>query len=168
MVDEEEGRRPQGRGRRAVSGKERFALHRRGSGLERANERGQEMRIGNRVCVHHDDGLGRYRSIEHLIDRPAKRSSLPSCTGLVTNENLRNAVRVTVIATGFEQEPEVAKTEPATRRGPAAAAPANGRNGNGHANGNGKAAAETEAEAPARRSVGGFMRRMWGRGSAQV
>ena len=88
--------------------------------------------------------------------------------GIVTNENLRNAVRVTVIATGFEQQPEVAKSEPAQRRGTAAASPANGRNGNGHANGNGKATAEPEADAPARRGVGGFMRRMWGRGSAQV
>jgi cell division protein FtsZ len=87
--------------------------------------------------------------------------------GIVTNENLRNAVRVTVIATGFEQ-PDATKIEPGTRRGTAAAGPANGRNGNGHANGNGKAAAEAEADAPARRGVGGFMRRMWGRGSAQV
>jgi len=89
--------------------------------------------------------------------------------GIVTNESLRNAVRVTVIATGFEQPPDLAKSEPAQRRGTtAAASPANGRNGNGHANGNGKAAAEPEADAPARRGVGGFMRRMWGRGSAQV
>jgi cell division protein FtsZ len=89
--------------------------------------------------------------------------------GIVTNENLRNAVRVTVIATGFEQQ-DGTKVESATRRGPAAAAsPANGRNGNGHANGNGQAAAaEPEAAEPARRGVGGFMRRMWGRGSAQV
>ena len=90
--------------------------------------------------------------------------------GIVTNENLRNAVRVTVIATGFEQQGEAATTEAATRRGPVAASPANGQNGkaNGHANGNdnGKAT-EPEAE-PARRGVGGFMRRMWGRGSAQV
>jgi cell division protein FtsZ len=86
--------------------------------------------------------------------------------GIVTNENLRNAVRVTVIATGFEQQ-DVTKVEPATRRGPAAASPAKGRDANGQANGNGKATAEPEAET-ARRGVGGFMRRMWGRGSAQV
>ena len=47
------------------------------------------MRIGNSICIHHDDGVGGCRSMEHPIDRPAKRSPLPPRAGLVTDENFR-------------------------------------------------------------------------------
>jgi len=78
--------------------------------------------------------------------------------GIVTSESLRNAVRVTVIATGFEQPPAAAANgDAAKRHGPVAA-------GNGSRNGDG-----ADVEVPAatgtdgRRHAGGFMRRLWGR-----
>ena len=61
--------------------------------------------------------------------------------GIVTNEALRSAVRVTVIATGFDRE-------------------ANG-NGNGTADAAAGAKGKNGNDAP---SSGGFMRRMWRRG----
>jgi cell division protein FtsZ len=82
--------------------------------------------------------------------------------GIVTSESLRNAVRVTVIATGFEQDKEATATNgDATKRPVPVVVKANG-------NGNGKPA---EAEVAAagtdgRRGVGGFVRRMWGRRAA--
>jgi cell division protein FtsZ len=72
--------------------------------------------------------------------------------GIVTNESLRKAVRVTVIATGFQHEADNAANK---RRGPLAADP-RGQNGNA---GNGKPDGQ-------RAGVGGFMRRMWGRRDA--
>src|SRR6185369_12508645 len=65
--------------------------------------------------------------------------------GIVTNESLRNAVRVTVIATGFEQEARNGNGAAVDAK--ARAAQANGKGTNGNGNGN--------AEGPAR---GGFMR----------
>jgi cell division protein FtsZ len=61
--------------------------------------------------------------------------------GIVTNESLRDAVRVTVIATGFDRDPARAAgaNAPVGRRGPLPAS-----NGDG-----------------ATQGVGGFMRRMW-------
>ncbi len=74
--------------------------------------------------------------------------------GIVTNESLRNAVRVTVIATGFEQDKDATAAssngDAAKRKGPLAA----------QANGNGNAAeAPTGTDGPRR----GFMSRIWGR-----
>jgi len=73
--------------------------------------------------------------------------------GIVTSESVRNAVRVTVIATGFEEQaaangngakaPEAAKAAEVTPAEPEAA-----KNG-------------------ARRGVRGFVRRMWGGGQAE-
>src|SRR5262245_17844096 len=78
--------------------------------------------------------------------------------GIVMNENLRNAVRVTVIATGFERE--------AAANGEAAKGPAVAANGNG--NGNGKVAEVATATDGGRRGVGGFVRRIWGRRAAEA
>jgi cell division protein FtsZ len=77
--------------------------------------------------------------------------------GIVTSENLRNAVRVTVIATGFEQD-KAANGEAAKRPSPIAAK-ANG-------NGNGKAGEPETVADGGRRGVGGFVRRIWGRRAA--
>ena len=74
--------------------------------------------------------------------------------GIVMNENLRNAVRVTVIATGFEKETAEANGDAAKRHAPIAAAP----------NGNGKPAVPEPAPTERRRGVAGLVRRiMWGR-----
>jgi cell division protein FtsZ len=87
--------------------------------------------------------------------------------GIVTNQNLRNAVRVTVIATGFERDGETVATngDAAKRRLPLAAnggkIGTNGRNGQ-----DGKTAEADAATNGGRRGVGGFMRRMWGRQAA--
>jgi cell division protein FtsZ len=70
--------------------------------------------------------------------------------GIVTNESLRDAVRVTVIATGFNR-PEAENGSAAKRLGPRAA---DGRNG--------KSDARTGTDG-ARTGVGGFVRRIWGR-----
>jgi len=67
--------------------------------------------------------------------------------GIVTNESLRNAVRVTVIATGFEQEARSGNGAAADAKVRAAQANGKGTNGNGN------------AEAAPRP---GFMRRLWG------
>src|SRR5262249_8490751 len=75
--------------------------------------------------------------------------------GIVMNENMRNAVRVTVIGTGLERD-ATTNGDAAKRHGLLAA---NG-NGTGNGNGNGKAAA-TGADGD-RRRFGGFVRRMWG------
>jgi cell division protein FtsZ len=80
--------------------------------------------------------------------------------GIVTNESLRNAVRVTVIATGFEQEKEAATNGDAAKRPVAVVVKANG---------NGKLAGpetDTASTDGSRRGVGGFVRRMWGRRAA--
>src|SRR5262249_1673061 len=66
--------------------------------------------------------------------------------GIVTNETLRNAVRVTVIATGFEQETRSGNGAAADAKARAAQANGKGTNGNGSA----------ETPRP------GFMRRLWG------
>ena len=67
--------------------------------------------------------------------------------GIVTNENLRDAVRVTVIATGFDLGPSATALEQAAkRRGPIAIPPPSSSS-NGAAISNG--------------GVAGFMRRMW-------
>jgi cell division protein FtsZ len=71
--------------------------------------------------------------------------------GIVTNETLRDAVRVTVIATGFAR-PEAENGDAAKRLGPRAA---DGRNGK-------TSDAKTGTDG-ARAGVGGFVRRMWGR-----
>jgi cell division protein FtsZ len=71
--------------------------------------------------------------------------------GIVTNEKLHKAVKVTVIATGFQRE---AEGEASKRLGPLAA--------DGRARPNGKAEPETE-----KRGVGGFVRRMWGARAAK-
>ena len=82
--------------------------------------------------------------------------------GIVMSESLRDAVRVTVIATGFEQEKEkerAANGDATKRRDPLPAAKAGG---------NGKPAeAATGTDGP-RRGVGGFVRRMWGRRAETV
>jgi cell division protein FtsZ len=71
--------------------------------------------------------------------------------GIVNNESLRKAVKVTVIATGFEREAK--NGAPARRLGPLAA---------------GKKADELAgAEAQQGLGVGAFVRRMWGRGAAK-
>ena len=67
--------------------------------------------------------------------------------GIVTNESLRNAVRVTVIATGFEADTRNGNGAAAEAKARAAQAKGKGTNGNGN------------PEAAAR---GGFMRRLWG------
>ncbi len=82
--------------------------------------------------------------------------------GIVTSESLRNAVRVTVIATGFEQE--AAANGEAPKRLAPVALPANG---NGKTNGK-PAVAETKPADEGRRGVGGFVRRMWGRRAETV
>src|SRR5262245_27613708 len=83
--------------------------------------------------------------------------------GIVTSESLRNAVRVTVIATGFEREK--AANGDADKQSGALAALANAKpHGNG--NGNGEPAAAQKTTNEGRRGVGGFVRRMWGRRSA--
>lgn len=64
--------------------------------------------------------------------------------GIVTNESLRNAVRVTVIATGFDRPSSAQNGDAAKRLGPKAAAAADAKTG-------------TDG---ARR---GFVRRLWGR-----
>jgi len=69
--------------------------------------------------------------------------------GIVTNEALRNAVRVTVIATGFDKPAEKEIEDVKKRLGPLAA---DGRT----------AEAKTGTDGD-RRGVGGFVRRMWGR-----
>jgi cell division protein FtsZ len=83
--------------------------------------------------------------------------------GIVTSDNLRDAVRVTVIATGFEQETtangEVPNGEAARPRTSVVAVKANGNGTSADAEG----AAATDG---ARRGVGGFVRRMWGRRAA--
>jgi cell division protein FtsZ len=71
--------------------------------------------------------------------------------GIVTNEKLHKAVKVTVIATGFQRESD---NEASKRLGPLAA--------DGRARPNGKAEAE-----PEKRGVGGFVRRMWGARAAK-
>jgi cell division protein FtsZ len=68
--------------------------------------------------------------------------------GIVTNESLRDAVRVTVIATGFDGEPR-------TANGNGKAHGANGHAANGNGNGAG-------------RGFGGFMRRMFKGGEAKA
>jgi cell division protein FtsZ len=75
--------------------------------------------------------------------------------GIVTNENLRDAVRVTVIATGFDLGPSATALEQAAkRRGPIAAPPpppmSNGATAGSHG------------------GMAGFMRRMWKGRSAQA
>ncbi|HJQ84615.1 MAG TPA: cell division protein FtsZ [Candidatus Binatia bacterium] len=70
--------------------------------------------------------------------------------GIVTNETLRNAVRVTVIATGFEK-PEPQNGDGATRLGPLAAGAQNGTAVDGK---------KTGTDGAPRR---GFVRRMFGR-----
>jgi cell division protein FtsZ len=82
--------------------------------------------------------------------------------GIVTNENLRGAVRVTVIATGFEQDGEKAAKADAAKKLPLSATP--GRNGK--TAGNGKTAEAEPATNGGRRGVGGFVRRIWGRQAA--
>jgi cell division protein FtsZ len=72
--------------------------------------------------------------------------------GIVTNENLRKAVKVTVIATGFQRDGEGEAA--AKRLGPLAA--------DGRSRPNAKGAAE-----PEKRGVGGFVRRMWGARAAK-
>jgi len=76
--------------------------------------------------------------------------------GIVTNESFRNAVRVTVIATGFDQQPAANGTGEKAKATATAKGETNGK-------GNGKPAEVEEAEDGARRGVAGFMRRMWGR-----
>jgi cell division protein FtsZ len=74
--------------------------------------------------------------------------------GIVTNESLRDAVRVTVIATGFTR-PEAGNGDAAKRLGPLAAEGPKGKD---------VAPGKTGTDG-ARTGVGGFVRRMWGRRS---
>jgi len=66
--------------------------------------------------------------------------------GIVTDQSLRDAVRVTVIASGFDQEPVGTRGagRTAVRRGPLSASPSDERRG-----------------------IAGFMRRMWKGDAAQ-
>jgi cell division protein FtsZ len=74
--------------------------------------------------------------------------------GIVTNEDLRRAVKVTVIATGFERE---APTEDAAKRvGPWIAMNGRGRNGNGK-----KVIGKAASADGYGFGVGEFVRRMW-------
>ncbi len=77
--------------------------------------------------------------------------------GIVTNESMRNAVRVTVIATGFESAPvqKAERTKPEVATRPAATIDV-------RTNGNGGSAPTAETPVGGeRRGVGGFVRRMW-------
>jgi cell division protein FtsZ len=74
--------------------------------------------------------------------------------GIVTSESVRNAVRVTVIATGFEEQ--------AAANGKDAKAPEPVK-----AEAEAKPVAPEAAKAGNRRGVRGFVRRMWGGGQAE-
>jgi cell division protein FtsZ len=73
--------------------------------------------------------------------------------GIVTNESLRDAVRVTVIATGFDHPANAARIDLPRKRRLLWASNGNGANGYG-----------TDDD---RRGVGGFVRRMWRGRAAQ-